>query len=128
MTGRMKLQTVKPARFLLLFAILIITSLAHAGDEEFNPSAYQIFDPVTGYFINVDPPPDDQQASQQTPAASIDSQVSASADSIVPESPVAGPAAPDEASGLNPAILTAGLVAFVLVVGFALKKRKENHG
>lgn len=40
---------------LLWLATFALTSPAVAGDEDISPSAYQIFDPETGYMIPVDP-------------------------------------------------------------------------
>jgi LPXTG-motif cell wall-anchored protein len=56
----------------ITLSTLLISTTARAGDEEFNPSAYQIFDPTTGYFIDVEPPPDQQAtAATQTHAATV---------------------------------------------------------
>ena len=48
----------------LLPLILILGTLAaYAGDEDMSPSAYHVFDPVTGYMITVDPLAEEQQDS-----------------------------------------------------------------
>ncbi len=39
------------------------TATLHAGDEDMSPSAYHVFDPVTGYMITVDPLDEEQQDS-----------------------------------------------------------------
>jgi hypothetical protein len=52
------------ARGGLLPLILILGTLAaYAGDEDMSPSAYHVFDPVTGYMITVDPLDEEQQDS-----------------------------------------------------------------
>ena len=52
------------ARGELLPLILILGTLAaYAGDEDMSPSAYHVFDPVTGYMITVDPLDEEQQDS-----------------------------------------------------------------
>ena len=42
------------------------TATLHAGDEDMSPSAYHVFDPVTGYMITVDPLAEEQQDSAAT--------------------------------------------------------------
>ena len=46
----------KPAP-LLLVTCLVLPLPGQAGDEDMNPSMYQIFDPETGYMIPVEKPP-----------------------------------------------------------------------
>ena len=41
--------------------VLILGVAAYAGDEDMRPSAYHVFDPVTGYMITVDPLEEEQQ-------------------------------------------------------------------
>jgi len=48
-----------------LFLTLYTTTL-YAGDEDMSPSAYHVFDPVTGYMITVDPLDEEQQDSAAT--------------------------------------------------------------
>ncbi len=50
---------------LLPLMSVLCTATADAGDEDMSPSAYHIFDPVTGYMITVDP-----QAEEQDPTTS----------------------------------------------------------
>lgn len=45
----------------LLPLVLILGVAAYAGDEDMSPSAYHVFDPVTGYMITVDPLEEEQQ-------------------------------------------------------------------
>ena len=52
-------------RIYILFGVALIlgTLAAYAGDEDMSPSAYHVFDPVTGYMITVDPLDEEQQDS-----------------------------------------------------------------
>ena len=45
----------------LLPLVLILGVAVYAGDEDMSPSAYHVFDPVTGYMITVDPLEEEQQ-------------------------------------------------------------------
>jgi len=118
---------------LLFFSLVLIFQVipVHAGDEEFNPSAYQIFDPVTGYFIDVEQPPDDQQAATRSGhAASTDSpgvQDPAIAASITPTQQNTD-TSPDVESNTGTLMLAAGLLLVILAGVFAFIKRKGEHG
>ncbi len=124
------LRMVLPA----MLSLLMIASPAQAGDEEFNPSAYQIFDPTTGYFIDVEPPPDEQAAAgTQNHAASTTDPASVVTPSgqqtAVPE-PVAataesGMVQPKTASANLPVLIGGGLLIVLAV--FAFLKRKGEH-
>ena len=46
-----------------LLILILGTLAAYAGDEDMSPSAYHVFDPVTGYMITVDPLDEEQQDS-----------------------------------------------------------------
>ncbi len=48
---------------LLPLVVTIWTATLYAGDEDMSPSAYHVFDPVTGYMITVDPQAEEQQVS-----------------------------------------------------------------
>ena len=48
---------------LLPLLLTICTVTLYAGDEDMSPSAYHVFDPVTGYMITVDPLDEEQQDS-----------------------------------------------------------------
>ena len=48
---------------LLPLLLTLYTVTLHAGDEDMSPSAYHVFDPVTGYMIIVDPLDEEQQDS-----------------------------------------------------------------
>ena len=109
---RRKYNTFRIAGIGLLSLVMAIwTATLYAGDEDMSPSAYHIFDPVTGYMITVDP-----QAEEQDPAAS------------------------DEASpGLDPTEVADGLttpvpwhywIVVIVVAGGILvwlSKRRESH-
>ncbi len=43
--------------------LLLGALAAYAGDEDMSPSAYHVFDPVTGYMVTVDPLDEEQQDS-----------------------------------------------------------------
>ncbi len=45
----------------MLLVLILGTLAAYAGDEDMSPSAYHVFDPVTGYMITVDPLDEEQQ-------------------------------------------------------------------
>ncbi len=47
----------------------MLHSPAFAGDEDMNPTAYQVFDPVTGYMI----PADQLPPQEHTPVTTADS-------------------------------------------------------
>ncbi len=51
---------------LLPLVLAFWTAMLHAGDEDMSPSAYHVFDPVTGYMITVDPLAEEQQDSGPT--------------------------------------------------------------
>ena len=53
---------------LLSLVLTLCTATLYAGDEDMSPSAYHVFDPVTGYMITVDPLAEEQQ----DPAAADD--------------------------------------------------------
>jgi len=48
---------------LLRLLLTLCTATLYAGDEDMSPSAYHVFDPVTGYMITVDPLDEEQQDS-----------------------------------------------------------------
>ncbi len=48
---------------LLPLLLTLLTATLYAGDEDMSPSAYHVFDPVTGYMITVDPLAEEQQDS-----------------------------------------------------------------
>ncbi len=48
--------------------IMLPQTKVHAGDEDMNPTAYHRFDPVTGYMIPIEEPPQGQQDHSQTTA------------------------------------------------------------
>lgn len=48
---------------LLPLLLTLCTATLYAGDEDMSPSAYHVFDPVTGYMITVDPLDEEQQDS-----------------------------------------------------------------
>lgn len=119
-----------------LIAILGLPGLypagpAYAGDEEINPSVYQVFDPETGFFIDVEPPPDAQPATTtHTPSAAP----AATTAGTEPQTPAAStPVAttpPQSTSntqttgGLDPMVLAGGALIAVALAGLALRKRK----
>lgn len=117
------------ASTLLAVTLMISFVSVQAGDEDLNPSVYQDFDPVTGFVIDVVPPPDDQQAAAQNHAAStpVDSVASTSA---TPPPVASTPATsavtpePETSSGLNPLLLTGGILVLGLVGAVAISKRK----
>lgn len=127
-----------PAAFhrVRLVAILGLLGLfpagpAHAGDEEINPSVYQVFDPETGFFIDVEPPPDAQPAATtHTPSATTPPAATASTDPQTPTAPAPVAAEPQStastppAGGLDPMVLAGGAVIVVALAGLALRKRK----
>ena len=51
---------------LLPLLLTLCTATLYAGDEDMSPSAYHVFDPVTGYMITVDPLDEEQQESVAT--------------------------------------------------------------
>ena len=117
-----------------MLSLLMIASPAQAGDEEFNPSAYQIFDPTTGYFIDVEPPPDEQAAAgTQNHAASTTDPAGVenpSGQQATVSEPVAATAQSDTvpprtASANLPLLIGAGLL--ILLAVFAFLKRKGEH-
>ena len=67
---------------------------AFAGDEDMNPTAYSVFDPVTGYMIPVEDPPPQQHTqvnattqaptdtATPTPQTTVDSQAMTSPNTI----------------------------------------------
>jgi LPXTG-motif cell wall-anchored protein len=127
-----------PTLFSLLLStalsFLMIASPAQAGDEEFNPSAYQIFDPTTGYFIDVEPPPDEQaaagtqnHAASTTDPASITNQAGqqAAVSESVAATAESGTAPPNTTSANLPLLIGAGLL--ILLAVFAFLKRKGEH-
>lgn len=105
---------------------------AHAGDEEINPSVYQVFDPETGFFIDVEPPPDAQPAATtHTPSASTPPAAAAGTEPQTPAASAPVAAAPQTsaastqpAGGLDPMVLAGGAVIVVALAGLALRKRK----
>ena len=109
------------ASTLLAVTLMISFVSVQAGDEDLNPSVYQDFDPVTGFVIDVVPPPDDQQAAAQNHAAST---------STTPPPVASTPATsavtpePETSSGLNPLLLTGGILVLGLVGAVAISKRK----
>jgi hypothetical protein len=109
------------ASTLLAVTLMISFVSVQAGDEDLNPSVYQDFDPVTGFVIDVVPPPDDQQAAAQNHAAST---------SATPPPVASTPATsavtpePETSSGLNPLLLTGGILVLGLVGAVAISKRK----
>ncbi|MEX2497119.1 MAG: hypothetical protein WD448_13570 [Woeseia sp.] len=48
-------------------AVLSVAQVSFAGDEDISPSAYQIFDPETGYMIPVEPQTNPQQGHGPSP-------------------------------------------------------------
>jgi hypothetical protein len=109
------------ASTLLAVTLMISFVSVQAGDEDLNPSVYQDFDPVTGFVIDVVPPPDDQQAAAQNHAAST---------SATPPPVASTPATsavtpePETSSGLNPLLLTGGILVLGLVGAVAISNRK----
>ena len=118
----------------VMLSTLLITTTAMAGDEEFNPSAYQIFDPATGYFIDVEPPPDQQAAagtqnhaatvadaaSAANPTAQQPSTTNTPVDATLQNASV--PPATAESSHL-PLLIGAGVLVLAGIV--VLRKRKR---
>ena len=114
------------ARGLAVWCLLALLPMAaaRAGDEEINPSVYQIFDPETGYFIEVDPPPDAQpSANSQSPAPAAtpaDPQSPAGASTAAaPEQTGPGAPGPDQ----KPWLIAGVALLLVLIAGFALRKK-----
>ncbi len=59
---------------------LVLTLCAvtlYAGDEDMSPSAYHVFDPVTGYMITVDPLAEEQQDSAAAEEVSFEVETTA---------------------------------------------------
>lgn len=114
------------ARRMAVWCLLALLPLAaaRAGDEEMNPSVYQIFDPETGYFIDVEPPPDAQQSTnsqQSTTPAPADPQPADNA--MVAAAP--GQAAPVSAPAPDrrPLLIAGIAILLVLVAGFVWRKK-----
>lgn len=109
-----------------LLALLPLAA-ARAGDEEINPSVYQVFDPETGYFIDVEPPPDAQQSAgsqTHTPAAANPTAQQPTADVPVAAAPVAAESSTATSVPDRKPLLIAGIATIlVLVAGFALRKK-----
>jgi hypothetical protein len=89
-----------------------------AGDEDLSPSAYQLFDPETGYMVKVTPPP--KQHTPGTPAGNTPGVVNA----VSPA--VAGPADNASAtltattpadSNISPGDTVAGYPAYLALLG-----------
>ncbi|NNE38650.1 MAG: hypothetical protein HKN08_10135 [Gammaproteobacteria bacterium] len=53
-------------RNITILLILMLHSPAFAGDEDMNPTAYSVFDPVTGYMIPADQLPPQEHTSTAT--------------------------------------------------------------
>ena len=49
---------------LLPLLLTLGTVTLYAGDEDMSPSAYHVFDPVTGYMITVDPQAEEQDSAE----------------------------------------------------------------
>jgi cobalamin biosynthesis Mg chelatase CobN len=56
-------QVMKLNRYIIRTIIFCNTINVYAGDEDLNPTAYQRFDPETGFMVTIDSPP----SSQHTP-------------------------------------------------------------
>jgi len=120
---------------MLIFSILLFFQAlsAMAGDEEVNPSAYQIFDPVTGFTIDVEPAPDDQRSASPSDHTIVgeggtvtqDSGGTAAVGTGTSSQPLAAPPA-ESPENINIALLTAGLLLLVVVAVVTLRTRK--HG
>ncbi len=52
-----------PGIGLLPLLLTLWTAALFAGDEDMSPSAYHVFDPLTGYMITVDPQAEEQRDS-----------------------------------------------------------------
>ncbi len=90
---------------LLLLVLILGTLAAYAGDEDMSPSAYHVFDPVTGYMITVDPLDEEQQ------------------DSLVPDE------IPPEVESTAPVHWQSWIAAIAVSGGIAywLPRRRESH-
>ena len=133
-----KVSHLIPTLFRILLSttvsLLMIATPAQAGDEEFNPSAYQIFDPTTGYFIDVEPPPDQQaaaatqnHAASTTDPANVANPAGQQTTVSEPVAPVAeAGSVPPKTDSANTPLLIGGGLLIVLAV-FAFLKRKGEH-
>ena len=91
---------------LLPLVLTLWTATLYAGDEDMSPSAYHVFDPVTGYMITVDPLAEEQQ------------------DSAAPDE------LPPEVDTTAPIPWQYWIAVIVVAGGIAvwLHKRRETHG
>ncbi len=119
------------ALHLLLFILLSLpwSYPVHAGDEDLNPSIYQIFDPVTGFTIEVEQPPDDQQTvtSQQTHPATQTTQASQGPAATVTIAQDNTIAVPESSTGLKPVVVATGIFLLILIASLAFRLRKAQH-
>ena len=118
-------------RVVLGLLILIFVPICHlqAGDEEFNPSVYQIFDPETGYFIDVEPPPDAQQQTGQNHTATATNTTSTDVPPVASATVVTDQKVDTDqtaTSTTRPLFIVAGAIILILVAGFSLRKRKDT--
>ncbi len=97
---------------LLPLVLTLWTATLYAGDEDMSPSAYHVFDPVTGYMITVDPLAEEQQDS----AAPDDLPPKVETTDVTDE-----PTAPDPWQYWIATIVVAGGVVVWLL------KRRESH-
>ena len=96
---------------LLPFVLTLWTATLYAGDEDMSPSAYHVFDPVTGYMITVDPQAEEQGV--------------ATGDETSPE-----PEASEVADGLTTPVPWLYWIAAIAVTGgfvVWLSKRRESN-
>lgn len=58
---------------MLALTLLLLAPALYAGDEDMSPSAYQIFDPETGFTITVEPDPtlQDHGPGVETPSVAL---------------------------------------------------------
>lgn len=116
--------------FILLMTVLTgsIAVPVSAGDEDMNPTAYQQFDPVTGYMIPIENPPQNQQGhNSATSTQASGEQQQAAAESITgapAESTTASTSAPTSSS---PSFWVYLLAAIVIIGGLAAWIRRGTR-
>jgi len=119
----------------ILFNVVVIAAVyngsANAGDGDVNYSApYIIFDPETGKLITVNPGPElrmhDNVPATSTAPADVDS-LPANPSDITTVRSTSPEQIPVDTAGSIMVLITGGVIAFVLLAGWYMRKRHTGR-